>query len=55
MKKKDEVYSKFVEFKALVKNEIGKKIKSLSDNGGECVSNDFKDLFRSELIAPDNP
>jgi len=43
MKKKYEVYSKFFEFKALVENEIGHKIKFLrSENGGEYVSNAFK-------------
>lgn len=58
---KDEVYSKFVEFKALIENETGKKIKSLrSDNGGEYVYNAFKELYakegiRRELIAPYNP
>jgi len=61
MKKKDEVYSKFVEFKALAKNETGHKIKSLrSDNGGEYVFDSFKELcvkegIRSELTAPHNP
>lgn len=60
-KKKDEVYSKFVEFKALVEKETRKKIKSLrSDNGGENISDAFKDLcakesIRRELIAPHNP
>ena len=43
MKKKYEVYSNFVEFKALVKNDTRNKIKSMrSDNGGEYVSNAFK-------------
>lgn len=41
MKKKEEVYSNFVEFKGLVECETGKKIESLrSDNG--YVSNAFK-------------
>lgn len=58
MKKKDETYSKFVEFKALIENETRKKIKSMrSDNGGEYVSKAFKELcakegIRRELIAP---
>jgi hypothetical protein len=37
MKKKDEVLSRFVEFKALVENQTSKKIKALrSNNAGEC-------------------
>ena len=50
-----------MEFKALVENETGKKIKSLrSDNVGEYVSNAFRDLcskegIRRELISPHNP
>lgn len=36
MWKKDENFSKFVEFKALVEKEMGKKVKALRiDNGGE--------------------
>ena len=61
MNKEDEVFAKFVEFKALVKNETSQKIKSLrSDNGGEFVSNAFKEFcakegIRRELIAPHKP
>ena len=34
--KKDETFSKFIEFKALVENETDKKVKALrSDNGGD--------------------
>jgi hypothetical protein len=37
MRTKDEVFSLFQEFKALVENAIGRKIKVLRlDNGGEC-------------------
>ena len=56
-----ETYSKFCEFKALVKKELGKKVKALrSDNGGEFISGKFKDFcstkgIRRELIAPHNP
>jgi hypothetical protein len=36
MKTKDEFFSRFQEFKALVENQIGRKIKVLrSNNGGE--------------------
>ena len=53
-------FSKFCEFKALVEKYTGKKVKSLrSDDGGEYVSNEFKNFYASEgiqreLIAPHN-
>ena len=55
------MFSEFVEFKALVEKEYGQKLKTLrSDNGGEFVSNTFKEFcakegIRSEPIAPHNP
>jgi hypothetical protein len=61
MQKKDQTFSKFCEFKALVEKESGKQVKALrSDNGGEYISNEFKYLcsregIRRELIAPHNP
>lgn len=61
MRKKDEVFSKFVEFKALVEKETSKKLKALrNDNGGEFVYSTFKEFcakegIRRELIAPHNP
>jgi transposase InsO family protein len=61
MQKKDQTFSKFYEFKALVEKESGKQVKALrSDNGGEYISNEFKDFcnregIRRELIAPHNP
>ena len=43
MKNKDELFSKFKEFKALIENHIEKKIKTFrSDNGKEFTSNEFK-------------
>jgi len=43
MQKKDQTFSKSVEFKALVEKENGKKEKALrSNNGGEYVLNVFK-------------
>lgn len=37
MWKKEETFSKIVEFKALVEKEMGKKVKDLKrDNGGKC-------------------
>jgi transposase InsO family protein len=61
LKAKDEVFNKFQEFKALVENLSGRKIKILrSDNGGEYPSNEFKDFckearIKRELTTPDNP
>eukprot|EP00253_Pinus_taeda_P021914 PITA_21914 len=60
MQKKDQTFTKFCEFKALVEKESGKKIKATrSNNGGEYVSQRFKDFFASEgikreLMAPHN-
>ena len=61
MKNKDEVFSKFKEFKSLIENHTKKKIKTLqSDNGGEFTSNEFKELckelgIKRELSTPYNP
>ena len=51
MQKKDQAFSKFYEFKALVEKESRKKVKALrSSNGGEYISNEFKDFFIKEGI-----
>jgi hypothetical protein len=61
MKTKDEVFSRFQEFKALVENQTGRKIKVLrSDNGGEYTSSVFKKFcidsrIKRELTVPYNP
>lgn len=61
MQKKDQTFTKFCEFKALVKKESWKKIKALrSDNSREHVSQEFKDFcavegIKRELTAPHNP
>ena len=61
MQKKYQTFSKFLEFKALVEKESGKKVKALrSDNGGEYISNEFKNFcnkegIQREIIAPHNP
>ena len=58
---KDEVFSKFKEFKVLIENHTEKKIKTCrSDNGGEFTSNEFKELckgsrIKRELSTPYNP
>jgi transposase InsO family protein len=60
MKTKDEVFSRFQEFKALVENQTSRKIKTLrSNNGGEYTSKAFKDLcartgIKRELTNPYN-
>ena len=42
MKNKDEFFSKFKEFKALIENHTENNIKTFqSDNGGEFTSNEF--------------
>eukprot|EP00253_Pinus_taeda_P001788 PITA_01788 len=59
--KKDQTFTKFCEFKDLVEKEPRKKIKALrSDNGGEYVSQEFKDFcaaegIKREFTAPRNP
>ena len=61
MHKKDQTFTKFCEFKALVEKELGKKTKALrSNNGGEYFSQDFKGFcaaegIKRELMAPLNP
>ena len=51
MQKKDQTLLKFCEFNVLVEKESGKKIKTLrSDNGGEYVSQEFKDTCATEGI-----
>ena len=54
-------FHKVCEFKALVERELGRKVKSLlSDNGGEYISNKFKnfcatEVIKRELTTPHNP
>ena len=51
MRNKDETFSKFVEFKALVEKETNKKVKALRrNNGGEYVLNEFRILCAKEGI-----
>ena len=60
-KESDEVLDRFCEFKALVENQSGKKIKVLcSDNGGEYTSGGFVDFcnearIKREFTVPYNP
>jgi hypothetical protein len=61
LKSKDEVFSKFKEFKALIENLFERKIKILrSDNGGEYTSKEFVNFYKyvgikRELTTPYNP
>jgi hypothetical protein len=61
LKSKDEVFSKFKEFKVLIENLSKRKIKIFrSDNGGEYTSKEFvnfcKDVgIKRELTTPYNP
>jgi transposase InsO family protein len=61
LKSKDEVFSKFQEFKAEIENLTNKKIKTLrTDNGGEYTSKEFIAFckmagIRRELNVPHNP
>ena len=51
LKKKDQVFERFKEFKPLVENLSEKKIKILrSDNGGEFTSNEFNDFCKEDGI-----
>jgi transposase InsO family protein len=61
LKAKSEVFKRFQEFKALVENKTGKKIKVLrSDNGGEYASTKFVDFctqagIRRQMTVPYKP
>ena len=61
MKTKAEVFKHFQHFKTMVENELGAKIQILCiDNGGEYLSNDFKQFLAStcikhHLITPYTP
>jgi hypothetical protein len=61
LKSKDEVFSKFQEFKAEIENLTNKKIKTLRTyNGGEYTSKEFVAFCKSagirrELTVPHNP
>lgn len=52
MKHKSEVFGKFKEWKVLIENQVGKKIKRLrTDNGLEFCSNEFDQFCKDEGIA----
>ena len=52
MQRNAHTLKKFCEFKELVEKVSNKKVKALcSDDGGEYVSNEFKDFFAVERIT----
>ena len=60
LKKKDKVFERFKEFKALVENLPEKKIKILKSDNGEFTSNEFNEYckeagIKTELTIPHNP
>ena len=61
IKHKDEVFQKFLEWKAVVEKSTGRQLKALrSDNGGEYLSSEFKNYLskegiRHELTIPKTP
>jgi hypothetical protein len=61
LKAKSKVFTRFQEFRALVENKLGKKIKVLwSDNGGEYSLRQFVDFcaqhgIRRQMTVPYNP
>ena len=61
LRRKNQVFEQFLEWKALVKKSTGRKLKVLrTDNGGEYNSTEFERYLRSEgvrheLTAPKTP
>ena len=61
LKSKDQVFKKFLEWKAMVERSTGRKLKAFrTDNGGEFTSKEFeahltKEGVRHELTVPKNP
>ena len=61
LKRKDQVFERFLEWKALVEKSTGRKLKALhTDNGGEYTSAELeaylrKEGVRHELTAPKTP
>ena len=49
LRKKDQMFSKFCEFKVLVEKDMGNHVKALrSENGGDYISNEFKKFCSKE-------
>jgi hypothetical protein len=55
IRKKYDVFDTFKKWKALVENELGKRLKHLrSNNGGEYCSKDFDDYYSYHVICREN-
>ena len=53
LKTKDQVFDRFLEWKALVENSSGKRLKTLrSDNGGEYTSKRFETYLEYVMNIP---
>ena len=61
LKQKSEVFQKFKDWKAMVENQKGRKVKVLrSDNGGEYISGEFKGYLadvgiQHQFSVPERP
>ena len=52
LKHKSDVFQRFIEWKAMVEKQTGKRLKKLrSDNGGEYLSEQFSNYFKKEGIC----
>ena len=51
LKRKDQVFEQFLEWKALAEKKTGQKLKALcTDNSGEYMSAEFKNYLKTEGI-----
>ena len=52
LRRKDEVFSRFLEWKAMIEKASDRKLKVLrSDNGRKYISNRFKEYLKSEGVT----
>lgn len=51
LKSKDQVFEKFLEWKAMVEKSVGRKLKVFqTDNGGEYTSKEFEEYLTTEGV-----
>ena len=51
LKNKDQVFSRFIEWKKMVEKSTGQQLKNLrTDNGGEFTSNKFEEYLKTEGV-----
>ena len=51
LKHKDQVFSRFIEWKKMVEKSTGQQVKNLrTDNGGEFTSNEFEEYLKAEGV-----